>query len=123
MDKAQVSIPFREELHSDTGAVAVERSVVYWRFHPFQGRAPFGHFQYGQGWKARFYVVSIPFREDLYSDMVLYCARRAGGDAGFHPFQGRPLFGQTLKIDQTTAKLLLVSIPFREDLHSDIHSH
>ena len=38
----QVSIPFREELHSDATRPTFDRVAFSRRFHPFQGRAPFG---------------------------------------------------------------------------------
>ena len=95
-------------------------------FHPFQGRPSFGPYNaFGPVYKVR-YVVSIPFREDLHSDSP---TRRRTPDIPigcFHPFQGRPSFGQ--KVDQFDRKMVReVSIPFREDLHSDatpyIHHH
>jgi len=89
-------------------------------FHPFQGRPPFGHdlginlrppyspeFPSLSGKTfirtifAIFFElrgkskVSIPFREDLHSDPFLVTGDPAFlGDYCFHPFQGRPPFGQ-----------------------------
>ena len=87
-----VSIPFREDLHSDAWGQAETEGGDNMRFHPFQGRPSFG--QKLQQVKA----------EDVAT--------------GFHPFQGRPSFGPSMGsfVGQSS---LLVSIPFREDLHSD----
>ena len=64
-----VSIPFREELHSD------QRQLL--------------------GTLSKKRKVSIPFREELHSDGGLLCFKRSGLKIGFHPFQGRPPFGLT----------------------------
>ena len=48
--------------------------------------------------------VSIPFREDLYSDNELSLGIVGKIGPSFHPFQGRPLFGQ---MDEATARLIL----------------
>ena len=89
-------------------------------FHPFQGRPPFGHFRVR---------------------VIENCKRY-----GFHPFQGRPPFGREIKEarrafcmppfpslsgkssirTQSSDKLPTirvpgVSIPFREELHSDVN--
>ena len=37
--------------------------------------------------------VSIPFREDLYSDTNSYLSVSFSTSSSFHPFQGRPSFG------------------------------
>ena len=88
--------------------------------------------------------VSIPFREDLYSDVLLIDWYQSAGILGFHPFQGRPLFGHIKELEyvilrteqfpslsgKTSIRTSLsarmvgftlpsVSIPFREDLYSD----
>ena len=95
------------------------RMLLRLSFHPFQGRPLFGLIGYAfpvepeeeefpslsgkTSIRTRIHllpektagvVVSIPFREDLYSDIwprlegEILCKRR------FHPFQGRPLFGR-----------------------------
>ena len=60
-------------------------------FHPFQGRPSFGLYDDPEVSKAEFPC--------------------------FHPFQGRPSFG--LKKVTHVINYEMVSIPFREDLHSD----
>ena len=87
-----VSIPFREDLHSDK--------------------------QCGNHTQVVLLRVSIPFREDLHSDANTVRALIANG-ASFHPFQGRPPFGQQTRLRQKSVSRQQVSIPFREDLHSD----
>ena len=62
-------------------------------FHPFQGRPPFGHIR-----------------------QISYVVLRA---VCFHPFQGRPPFGQIPLLVESILEGMMVSIPFREDLHSD----
>ena len=87
-------------------------------FHPFQGRAPFGltgqfvsyqrEFRefpslsgkssirtawYGHKDPDAGFYVSIPFREDLYSDTFATGLRVIPCIPRFHPFQGRPSFG------------------------------
>ena len=41
-------------------------------------------------------------------------------ERGFHPFQGRPLFGREIVQKAEVVKSYIVSIPFREDLYSDL---
>ena len=139
-------------------------------FHPFQGRPLFGPKTYKinphtpsaefpslsgktsirthgfrQLTQERFSHVSIPFREDLYSDKQIeqetktfkihrfhpFQGRPLFGplrihsfqppveDIGFHPFQGRPLFGPLRLHPFEPEDSEMVSIPFREDLYSD----
>ena len=89
--------------------------------------------------------VSIPFREDLYSDATSRHLRTITMTHSFHPFQGRPLFGRgsghrgaggrnqvfpslsgktsirtRRKAQRHQNSFSHVSIPFREDLYSDI---
>ena len=114
-----VSIPFREDLHSDRTTGLISMFVVCLRFHPFQGRPSFGLTRVTDGkgvvelmfpsLSGKTFIrtiyqrfqgirniadVSIPFREDLHSDCDF-----------FNP---------------STGCCHPVSIPFREDLHSDI---
>ena len=65
------------------------------------------------------YFVSIPFREDLYSDREVDRMERKSIIQGFHPFQGRPLFGLARSYYNGCERVYIVSIPFREDLYSD----
>ena len=88
-----VSIPFREDLYSDE-------------------RLPSGLIMTAV-------KVSIPFREDLYSDNLLGGGCKNLASVGFHPFQGRPLFGPSKSRPKGQKKRSVVSIPFREDLYSD----
>ena len=116
-DRGKVSIPFREDLHSDR---AIAQKSVQIRD-----------------------AVSIPFREDLHSDISEFMKILEVTKTSFHPFQGRPSFGQgrqaysvrreinrfpslsgktfirTEKIAEMVDRFYWVSIPFREDLHSD----
>ena len=68
----EVSIPFREDLHSDTYR-AHPFSPSEDGFHPFQGRPPFGPSVHQK-------------RQDHRNRVVC-----------FHPFQGRPPFGRLLR--------------------------
>ena len=63
--------------------------------------------------------VSIPFREDLYSDNEYLIPDPRQITTSFHPFQGRPLFGHRGKRSNEGGDTVPVSIPFREDLYSD----
>ena len=114
----QVSIPFREDLYSDDSTQTFGTTMITSSFHPFQGRAPFGQapLTFGTGVRGE----------------------------SFHPFQGRAPFGhppstiffeeidlafpslsgkssiRTTKLwDSEPFGLHQVSIPFREELHSD----
>ena len=64
----KVSIPFREDLHSDR----IVKTTV---------------FRYKK-------KVSIPFREDLHSDSCSQSDHSQSTSFSFHPFQGRPPFGR-----------------------------
>ena len=46
-NRRAVSIPFREDLHSDTFRSTLREEDVDYCFHPFQGRPSFGHFVAG----------------------------------------------------------------------------
>ena len=139
-----VSIPFREELHSDANNLRPQLGTLKLGFHPFQGRAPFGRNGQSYGQPKRCCYVSIPFREELHSDEhTTHLEPRTKQDS-FHPFQGRAPFGhvfdQAKRADfrirfpslsgkssiRTNSRKRLqnqrcsqVSIPFREELHSD----
>ena len=88
-----VSIPFREDLHSDVSK----------QMHLFQETKK----------------VSIPFREDLHSDSIIQEVLNLLERRSFHPFQGRPSFGPLFEVNDPDMEKVKVSIPFREDLHSD----
>ena len=112
-------------------------------FHPFQGRPLFG-LRCDAQVVGLIPEVSIPFREDLYSDFSIRISLQVNSSASFHPFQGRPLFGRLHQVyycapdrvrfpslsGKTSIRTgnrilshrgrkLPVSIPFREDLYSD----
>ena len=96
MSLDDVSIPFREDLHSDETqevlnlleqkmfpSLSGKTSIRTWkgrgilatkkkRFHPFQGRPLFGRPEYKAKDVLQSCAVSIPFREDLYSDIVAH---------------------------------------------------
>ena len=139
----KVSIPFREELHSDSLPQRDFRARVLNGFHPFQGRAPFGLMNSAMMPQPGVYV-SIPFREELHSDIQTTSNGTSCTTSRFHPFQGRAPFGQEIEKETQTLKLnafpslsgkssirtfldqslsgatfWIVSIPFREELHSD----
>ena len=76
-------------------------------FHPFQGRPLFGLPTALEGMRPAIIAVSIPFREDLYSDSFEEYQAKWLETLSFHPFQGRPLFGQAKKVDAENAELLL----------------
>ena len=88
-----VSIPFREVLYSDRNPKSRSKNRARDCFHPFQGSALFGRYGlYGVAYKVR-YVVSIPFREVLYSDLDEFVKILEATKNSFHPFQGSALFG------------------------------
>ena len=138
-----VSIPFREDLHSDRRWRMRSNDLQRQSFHPFQGRPPFGPLKYtplaqqktkfpslsgktsirtqGLGDKrgSKQSRVSIPFREDLHSDSQSG-EKRGVCDTPFPSLSGKTSI-RTLAFLQEVLNLLerRVSIPFREDLHSD----
>ena len=114
------------------------------RFHPFQGRPLFGRVL-GQILQA-LYEERFPSLSGKTSIRTSSSARTDGFTRlsfpslsgktsirtiqehpegaiiigyGFHPFQGRPLFGQVSKAEFPFNLMEGVSIPFREDLYSD----
>ena len=93
-----VSIPFREDLHSDSWVPAEMLLTTSPAFPSLSGKTFIRTINFVIDPHGRTYPVSIPFREDLHSD---------------HSF--RP---PKLRFIHTTR----VSIPFREDLHSDLFS-
>ena len=139
-----VSIPFREDLHSDDIEEQIENMLETDGFHPFQGRPSFGLLST---------LRLSPKDQRLFPSLSGKTFIRTVGikmrknkpkHNGFHPFQGRPLFGLlpvtvilTAEMDmfpslsgKTSIRTYLlnrakrecesaVSIPFREDLHSD----
>ena len=86
-------------------------------FHPFQGRAPFGPQLPERAKPALFpWFPSLSGKSsirtvDTSREFARIAIRR------FHPFQGRAPFG--LSKQTAEVKQLEVSIPFREELHSD----
>ena len=90
-------------------------------FHPFQGRPLFGRDPNAGFYVVEYDGVSIPFREDLYSDLRLEQSYVQNKLTSFHPFQGRPLFGHKRFFGGDVNPAVQVSIPFREDLYSDIN--
>ena len=142
--QTRVSIPFREDLHSDAQKKYKKQKQSQASFHPFQGRPSFGRNRilntagrpsYGfhpfQGRPSFGPYKSHPFSPE-------------DDEVSFHPFQGRPSFGRVaMNVERETRTLqfpslsgktfirtcfismlrlylrLLVSIPFREDLYSD----
>ena len=119
LTRNNVSIPFREELHSDKSWC---RRQTRWRvtcFHPFQGRAPFGLQVLTKLPVTLTGDVSIPFREELHSDKAEVPTIDAIINDSFHPFQGRAPFGPSARPANIAKPARIVSIPFREELHSD----
>ena len=100
----KVSIPFREDLYSDMFGLDWIMKWRLSRFHPFQGRPLFGQLSKTEAVVAYPVRVSIPFREDLYSDGTRGLNRLSFFSRGFHPFQGRPLFGRRLYLIQNPQK-------------------
>ena len=80
-----VSIPFREVLHSDRGICPSTTTET--GFHPFQGRAPFGHD------KELWFEIPLSIR--------------------FHPFQGSAPFGQCQSIVRSSLSFGLSFHPFQ----------
>ena len=166
----QVSIPFREDLHSDSSTSHSAPAHIRVGFHPFQGRPSFGQGTWGR--KVDGVFEAFPSLSGktfirtlrLSSTPAAGCTRlfpslsgktfirthcqnnrqRPRPTKGFHPFQGRPSFGQKiaemvdrfywLQFPSLSGKTFIrtqicaiytvgfeqiVSIPFREDLHSD----
>ena len=114
-----VSIPFREDLHSDEIRFLCRELYNSLRFHPFQGRPSFG--------------LLVRLRQP--ANIVLWFPSLSGKTfirtskqrrtscthslLRFHPFQGRPSFGLRCHVNSLEGTSWSVSIPFREDLHSD----
>ena len=139
-----VSIPFREELHSDTGSFCFLPILQQAGFHPFQGRAPFGQDFVGILRVAK-RIGFHPFQGRAPFGLLLKLFHIAFGPRScFHPFQGRAPFGldeiyeasryYVEKFPSLSGKSSIrtfigyitsdvamaeVSIPFREELHSD----
>ena len=138
-----VSIPFRENLHSDEIRFLCRELYNSLRFHPFQGKPSFGHIITDPRIVCQ-RIVSIPFRENLHSDNQVSCFSSKTASNCFHPFQGKPSFGlrrivvpnpaDDLTFPSLSGKTFIrtelsstrewltrtaVSIPFRENLHSD----
>ena len=113
-----VSIPFREELHSDGQRNTNHRMVFPKSFHPFQGRAPFGHRDpriVGIDYTEKF--PSLSGKSSIrtkHSNLTVDCKQ----GVSFHPFQGRAPFG-LMNSAMMPQPGVYVSIPFREELHSD----
>ena len=167
-----VSIPFREDLYSDSRAWFQRETCSAFGFHPFQGRPLFGRREYFK--PHRIVWIEFPSLSGKTSIRTVYKAQQVIQNSGkfpslsgktsirtpvrlvtgsrsavpgFHPFQGRPLFGQETKrmklnpfipdgfhpfqgrplfgLDDILMLRKLemimeqVSIPFREDLYSD----
>ena len=89
----QVSIPFREDLYSDVNSERAYFQDLIPRFPSLSGKTSIR--TYLQRWfnSVEEPKVSIPFREDLYSDYITFRTILRKQEVGFHPFQGRPLFG------------------------------
>ena len=113
-----VSIPFREDLHSDITNSFSAGMISPPGFHPFQGRPPFGP-KLGYSPTLSAGISFHPFQGRPPFGPLKIHPFEAPNDESFHPFQGRPPFGPAIEIEKET-KTLRVSIPFREDLHSDI---
>ena len=112
-----VSIPFREDLHSDSSHQLLVRSCASQRFHPFQGRPPFGRFN-ADIWDYYDHV-SIPFRDDLHSDMLSISLQTRVWFFTFPSLSGKSSIRTSRKKHCGRDEKAKVSIPFREDLHSD----
>ena len=90
---AKVSIPFREDLYSDKDAYLIADPRQICTFPSLSGKTSIRTYIHPPGRRCSCWIVSIPFREDLYSDFIV------GPDGRTYP--------------------TVVSIPFREDLYSD----
>ena len=92
------------------------------RFHPFQGRPLFGHITFGP----RSYSLYTPF-PSLSGKTSIRTGDRKANENGETPSVSIPfredLYSDTFKITEERPKNDSVSIPFREDLHSDNHTH
>ena len=137
-----VSTPFREDLYSDPGSLDQQLQNI--RFHPFQGRPLFGlDPEEMEVVKQIFAFPSLSGKTSIRTTAKI-CLTLYYIAYGFHPFQGRPLFGllencrqygypsglfpslsgktsiRTNKLQKIRLSVRpLVSIPFREDLYSD----
>ena len=98
MSETLVSIPFREDLHSDHNVRTPELRNLHASFHPFQGRPSFGPVRT---------ALMQPVRALTFPSLSgkTFIRTQAGtqlicGDFPkcFHPFQGRPPFGLMEKI-------------------------
>ena len=87
-----ISIPFREDLHSDLNIpppVGINRS----RGFPSLSGKTFIRTSNSLLTSTCNSFISIPFREDLHSDSESCTLYRNSAIPHFHPFQGRPSFG------------------------------
>ena len=104
MPLGAVSIPFREDLYSDQEKSPKKRKGSQ-LFPSLSGKTSI-RTQSAQKlpdiWLPK---VSIPFREDLYSDQMTSSARKGSVRFGFHPFQGRPLFGPESSLQESAVRL------------------
>ena len=93
-----VSIPFREELHSDVCFADSDGAWIYESFHPFQGRAPFGPdlLSVLLGTHVPQFP-SLSGKSSIRTNPATH-SRRQEKTGSFHPFQGRAPFGQTGKL-------------------------
>ena len=88
----KVSIPFREDLYSDEIDWGRGEPMILPSFPSLSGKT-FIRTRRRKRSAKTCRKVSIPFREELHSDGGLLCFKRSGLKIGFHPFQGRPPFG------------------------------
>ena len=63
--------------------------------------------------------VSIPFREDLHSDQFDYVIKILTAEKGFPSLSGKTFIRTLSVIRLLMTATIGVSIPFRENLHSD----
>ena len=105
--RRKVSIPFREDLYSDSHPRLTFPLSSAGSFHPFQGRPLFGHGHRDPN--AGFYVVEFPSLSGKTSIRTRKFVDINTANESFHPFQGRPLFGR--KPVSNCAGLLQVSFP------------
>ena len=116
-----VSIPFREDLHSDDNVAKSQKAKKPAEFPSLSGKTSIRTETRTLRLHAFEPLVSIPFREDLHSDAMNQPQKKSRLRQSFHPFQGRPPFGREKSTYPRVTRKGSVSIPFREDLHSDSH--
>ena len=117
--KILVSIPFREDLHSDENSPTNQANgSLLVSFPSLSGKTSIRTQTSVGRILCCLWFPSLSGKTSIRTGRVP--AFRASSAVGrFHPFQGRPPFGHCVDCRNKNPPRGKVSIPFREDLHSD----